>query len=347
MSPNRLFLPGLLALLLLFWAAWHLYAGWGLVSLDLRDAPLAQAIAAISRQGGIEIVSNLDPATPVTLKVKRVPPVEALDILAIRSEASWQLAYLGAPEAGAINEVLAVFRAGGETTGWASFAAGGFSLIAPQSGAALDLRGTLWTPSEPGGLPALLKEAAEKTGVFLAAPADWKPSVSAPQAAPMAVAMPRLFRSAGGVTREVFLLRASPSRDDEMGGGRGGAWIGSRPGGEQRGERGGGWRNSPGGEQNLVARAEAQIALLPQNEQERAREDVRLMGEFWRGMRDLPEQERRAKAQEFFSRPEVSDRMDERRLAREAKMTPQQRVERSKRYFERKQAAQDGPNRGS
>ena len=32
--------------------------------------------------------------------------------------------------------------------------------------------------------------------------------------------------------------------------------------------------------------------------------------------------------------------MDERRLAREAKMTPQQRVDRAKRYFERKQAAQ-------
>ena len=344
MSQNRLFLPGLLAVLVLIWVAWQVYAGWGLVTLDLRDAPLAKAIAAISRQGGIEIVSNLDPSTPVTIKVKRVPPVEALDIVAVRTEASWQLAYLGAPEAGAIDDVLAIFRAGGKTTGWASFNAGGFSLIAPQSGAALDLRGTLWTPSEPGGLPALLEEAAQKTGVFLAAPADWKPSVSAPEAAPMAVAMPRLFRSAGGVAREVFLLRASPSRDDDMGGGRGGAWIGSRSGGEQRG---GSWTSSMGGQQNTVARAEAQIALLPQNEQERAREDVRLMGEFWRGMRDLPEQERRAKAQEFFSRPEVADRMDERRMAREAKMTPQQRVERSKQYFERKQAAKAGQNRGS
>ena len=39
--------------------------------------------------------------------------------------------------------------------------------------------------------------------------------------------------------------------------------------------------------------------------------------------------------------------MDERRLAREAKMTPQQRVERSKQYFERKQAAKAEQNRGS
>ena len=344
MSSNRLFLPGLLAVLALFWVAWQIYAGWGLVTLDLRDAPLAKAITAISRQGGIEIVSNLDPSTPVTIKVKRVAPVEALDIVAVRTEASWQLAYLGAPEAGAIDDVLGVFRAGGETTGWASFDAGGFSLVAPQSGEALDLRGTFWTPSEPGGLSALLDEAAQKTGVFLAAPADWKPSVSAPQAAPMDVAMPRLFRSAGGVAREVFLLRARPSRDDDMGGGRGGAWIGKPTGG---GQRGGGWMRAMGDLQNTAARAEAQIALLPESEQERAREDVRLMGEFWREMRDLPEEERRAKAREFFSRPEVADRMDERRMAREAKMTPQQRVERSKRYFERKQAAKAEQNRGS
>jgi len=184
-------------------------------------------------------------------------------------------------------------------------------------------------------LEALLEEAAQKTGVFLAAPADWKPSVSAPEAAPVAVAMPRLFRSAGGVSREIFLLRARPSRDDDSagGGGRGGAWIGSRSGG---GERGGGWMRDMGGLQNTAARAEAQIALLPASEQEKAREDVRLMGEFWREMRELPEQERRAKAQEFFSRPEVSERMDERRMAREAKMTPKQRVERAQRYLERK-----------
>ena len=344
MSPNRLLLPGLLAVLALLWVVWPIYAGWGLVTLDLREAPLAKAIAAISRQGGIEIVSNLDPSTPVTIKVKRVPPVEALDIVAVRTESSWQLAYLGAPEAGAIDHVLAVFRAGGETTGWASFDAGGFNLIAPQSGAALDLRSTFWTPSEPGGLPALLEEAAQKTGVFLAAPADWKPSVSAPKAASVAVAMPRLFRSAGGVSREVFLLRTRPSRDDGLGGGRGGAWIGSRSGGRQGG---GGWMRTMGDLQNTAARAEAQIALLPESEQERAREDVRLMGEFWRGMRDLPGDERRAKAREFFRRPEGADRMDERRLAREAKMTPQQRVERSKQYFERKQAAKAEQNRGS
>ncbi|MEX1010221.1 MAG: hypothetical protein WEC72_02640 [Chthoniobacterales bacterium] len=343
MPQNRLILPGLLALLVLLWTGWQIYAGWGLVTLDLRDAPLSKALAAISRQGGIEIASNVDPTIPVTIKVKRVPPVEALDIVAVRAEATWRLTYLGAPEQAAINTALADFRAGGEAPGWTSYGAGGFNLVAPQSGAALDLRRVTWTPSEPGGLPALLEEAAQKTGVLLAAPAEWNPSVSAPSAGPIATTAPRLFRDAGGVSREVFLLRARPSRgdDDWGGGGRGGSWIGSGSGG---GGRGGGWMRALGDGQRTEERVEAQIALLPKNEQEKAREDSRLMRQFWQEVRDLPEDQRRAKAQEFFNRPEVAERMDERRMAREAKMTPQQRVERAKQYFERKQAAKSQQN---
>ena len=239
---DRRFLSmGLLALFAAGWVAWNIYAGWGLVTLDVRNEPVAKVISSISRQGGIDIASNLDPSTPVTLKVKRVPPVEALDIVAVRTDASWRLAYLGAPDEKSIDAALTAFRAGSEAAGWSSYGSGGFAMVEPQSGAALDLRRVIWTPSEPGGLPALLEEAAQKTGVLLAAPTDWKPSVSAPPAGPIAKTALRLFRDAGGVSREVFLLRARPSRDDGDwdGGGRGGgSWIGSGTGG---GERGGGW----------------------------------------------------------------------------------------------------------
>jgi hypothetical protein len=312
--------------------AWQIYAGWGLVTLDVRNAPVAKVLSSISRQGGIDIASNLDPSTPVTLKVKRVPPVEALDIVAVRTDASWRLAYLGAPDEKSIDAALTAFRAGSEAAGWSSYGGGGFAMVEPQSGAALDLRRVAWTPSEPGGLPALLEEAAQKTGVLLAAPTDWKPSASAPPAGPITKTAPRLFRDAGGVSREVFLLRARPSRDDGDwdSGGRGGAWIGSGAGG--------GWMRSLGDGKSTEERVEAQIALLPKNEQEKARADARLMRQFWQEVRDLPEDQRRAKAQEFFNRPEVAERMDERRMAREAKMTPKQRVERAQRYLERKAA---------
>jgi hypothetical protein len=329
---RRLLSIGLLVLLAAGWVAWQIYAGWGLVTLDVRNEPVAKVLSSISRQGGIDIASNLDPSTPVTLKVKRVPPVEALDIVAVRTDASWRLAYLGAPDEKSIDAALTAFRAGSEAAGWSSYGGGGFAMVEPQSGAALDLRRVAWTPSEPGGLPALLEEAAQKTGVLLAAPTDWKPSASAPPAGPITKTAPRLFRDAGGVSREVFLLRARPSRDDGDwdSGGRGGAWIGSGAGG--------GWMRSLGDGKSTEERVEAQIALLPKNEQEKARADARLMRQFWQEVRDLPEDQRRAKAQEFFNRPEVAERMDERRMAREAKMTPKQRVERAQRYLERKAA---------
>lgn len=336
MPRNRLLLPGLLGLLVLLWGAWQLYAGWGLVTLDVRDAPLSKVLASISRQGGIEIASSMDPSTPVTLKVKRVPPVEALDIVAVRTDASWRLAYLGAPNEADIKAVLANFRAGAEAAAWTSHGAGGFGMVEPQSGAALDLRAVRWNPSGSGDLPSLLEEASQKTGVLIAAPSDWKPAADAPKPGPIADAAPQLFRNAGGACREVFLLRARPSRDDDGfgGGGRGGPWIGGTSG---DGERGGGWR-SMGSPERTAERVEAQIALLPKAEQQKARNDFKMMREFWQSVRDLPEDQRRAKAQEFFNRPEVAERMDERRMAREAKMTPKQRVERAQRYLERKAA---------
>ncbi|MFM8458678.1 MAG: hypothetical protein ACKOB0_06985, partial [Chthoniobacterales bacterium] len=74
-------------------------------------------------------------------------------------------------------------------------------------------------------------------------------------------------------------------------------------------------------------------------EQKKAREDTGMMREFWQSVRDLPEEQRREKAREFFTRPEIQERMEDRRLAREAKMTPQQRIERSQRYWDRKAEA--------
>lgn len=332
---RRLPLLGLLALLAAAWVAWQIYAGWGLVTLDVQNQPVAKVLASISRQGGIEIASNLDPTTPITLKVKRVPPVEALDIVAVRTDASWRLAYLGAPDEKSIDAALAAFRRGSEVDGWSSYGGGGFTVIEPQSGAALDLRRIKWTPGAPGNLHDLLDDAAQKTGALLAAVKDWNPSTAPPAAGAIAETVPRLLRQAGGASREVFLLRARPRGEDEdTGRGRGGPWIGRSP--EATEGNSGGWRRAAGDPQATTERVEAQIALLPEGEQAKAREDFRMMRDFWQSVRELPEEQRRAKAQEFFNRPEVAERMDQRRLAREAKMTPQQRIERAQRYLERK-----------
>lgn len=335
---NRGVLIGTLTGLLVLWGAWQIYSGWGLVSLDFENAPAGKVLASISRQGGLEIASNLDPSTPVTIKVHRVPALEALDIVAVRTGSSWRLAYLGAQNKSAIESALAAFRAGQTAEGWSGNGAGGFSTVQPMSGTPLDLRQIEWQPAGRGELQKLLAQAAEETGVYLSAPSDWSPQVNSPQGGRMSDAVPALFRQAGGVSREVFLVRGPlpGERDSEDGGSwRGGrAWIGPAPAqGESRG---------PGGFGNpeaIARRTEAQIKLLPPAEQKKARDDAGMMRDFWQSVRGLPEEQRREKAREFFNRPEIQERMEDRRVAREAKMSPQQRIERSQRYWDRKAEA--------
>ena len=334
MSDRRPLLLAFLGLLLTGWVFWQIYAGWGLVTLDEKNAPLARVLGSIARQGGIEIATNLDPSTPVTIKVKRVPPVEALDIVAVRTDANWRLAYLGAPDKSAIDQSLAAFRSGAPVENWSSFGSGGFSLVQPPSGAALDLRRVRWEPSGTGPLSDFMQDAANKTGVFLAAPDDWNPQTAAPAPAIISRAAADLFRQAGGTVREVFLLRGRPPGEEEESRGdrRGSGWIGSGD------ANGGGWGAMLADPDSIVRRSEAQIALLPASEQAQARSDLDLFKKLSQELASLPEEQRRERAREFFNRPEIAERMDERRMAREAKMTREQRIERAQRYLERKAA---------
>jgi len=331
---------GIICGLLVLWAAWHIYSGWGLVTLDMKDEPVGKVLSSIGRQGDIEIATDLDPSTPVSIEVNRVPPLEALDIVAVRTESSWRLAYLGAPEKAAIESALTAFRSGQTAEGWSGYGTGGFNAVQSRTGVPLDLRLVEWQPSGGGELQQLLAQASEETGVYLSAPNDWSPQVENVEGGRMANAAPALFRQAGGVGREVFLLRgpaADETRGDDDGGWRGNrSWVGSPPArnaGRERGPRE--WGNP----ELAAKRAEAQIKLLPPEEQKKAREETSVMREFWQSVRELPEEQRRAKAREFFTRPEIQERMEDRRLAREAKMTPAQRIERSQRYWGRKAEA--------
>ena len=177
-----------------------------------------------------------------------------------------------------------------------------------------DLRQVEWQPAGGGELQKILAQASEETGVYLSVPSDWSPQVDNPKGGRMADAAPALFRQAGGVSREVFLLRGpapdEPRGDDDSGWRGNRSWVGSPPAsatGRERGSRG--WGNP----EAAAKRTEAQIKLLPPEEQKKAREDTGMMREFWQSVRDLPDDQRRAKAREFFSRPEVQERMEDRR----------------------------------
>ncbi|MBU3665753.1 MAG: hypothetical protein FGM15_07750 [Chthoniobacterales bacterium] len=339
MTDKQKLLPAILVALIAGWAGWYFISGWGLVTLDCNDTPVQKVLSSIARQGGIKIETNLDPSTPVTIKVKRVPPLEALDIVAARTEAAWRLAYLGSPDVQTIESALAAFRSSQQAEGWSSFGGGGFSLIEPRSGIPLDLRRVVWNPSGTANLHDTLRQIAGETGALTAAPKDWNPDTVNTKGGEVRRVVPELFAKLGGHSREVFLLRRAPQRtenadaDADQPRRGGGNWIGSNP------VRDAGSRGPWGDPQQAAARAEAQIALLPKDEQPEARKDLDTMRQFWGELRNLPEDQRRAKAQEFFNSPAMQERMEQRRMAREAKMTPEQRNQRSRRYFDRKRAA--------
>lgn len=123
LKSRVLILSGIAALMAVV-LVWKWVAGWGLVTLNVRDVPLAQALKSIERQGRVKIVTNADPSTPVTMLVEKVSAYDAIDTLALAIDADTRLAYVAAPDSRQIKNVLAAYAGGSNPGGWTVFAGG-------------------------------------------------------------------------------------------------------------------------------------------------------------------------------------------------------------------------------
>jgi hypothetical protein len=327
---------------------WRWAVDWGLVTLNYVNAPLSKVIRSIESQGRVRIITNAEPATPVTIRLKRAPVFEAIDTLATRVDGDVRLAYLGAPSAKQIVEGLAAFESGSNSEDWAVFFLGFGRGMVMSDGAVLDPRFMEWNVTQVAddSLQALLEQGAQKTGALFAVPKDWNPApVKLPSSGKTGKVAAALAKAAKGEMREVFLLTVHPRRSAED------RDAGSRPSEEVRetatvftpprrgpGER---WGNP----EWMAERAQARIALLPQDEQAEAQRRFDEMRVFWQSLRDLPEQERRAKIEEQMNRPDVQAVMEERAAARDAKRTPQQREQRYRNYIQRKEQIKGAPTK--
>ncbi len=151
-----------------------------------------------------------------------------------------------------------------------------------------------------------------------------------------------IAKASRGKVEEVFLVYVRPD---------------APPGGEEDGAR---WRPpvtifSPGPvgparpfrPEWVAERTENQIALLPPDQKAQVQKDMEDMRAFRESLRGLSEDERRAKMEEFFNRPDVQERMDERMSQRESQSSPQQREARYRNYVERREAAKSASNPGA
>lgn len=317
------------------------------VTLNFTNAPLAKIIKSIERQGHVRIVTNADPATTASIKVKRVPVYDAIDTLATRVDGDVRLAYIAAPDARKIDDALAAFSASSNPGGWTAFAAGfgGRSMV---DNDAFDPRRIEWQISEmpDRNLQSFLNQGAQKTGVTFAVPSDWNPVLGSLPAGGNVGKMARaVIGSAKGNVKELFLLSVRPARTAGNGPPRegardeGGGWgsVGASIFSPQRGNRGGmnmEW---------MAERAQAQIAQLPPEERAQAQQQFDEMRKLWASLRDLSPEERRAKMEEIMDKPEVQAAIDDRMAARDAKSSPEQRESRYRNYIQRKMAAKGSP----
>ncbi len=334
MPRLRILLPLLVALVVAN-VAWLVWSRWGLITIHADDRPLPEVIRSIEKQGGIRLHSNLDPATKVKMHVTRVPLTEALETLSALTEARWRLAYVFGQDQGAIATAIAGFEAGQKTEGWKLI----YVPLFGTPGAEVeeippDPRRDTWTvkaPAEPT-LQAYLEEAGRNVSAAFAVPETWNPTIGkAPGSGEITKLAPKLASAAGGKYEEFFLLergaRRGPPDTAETG-------DGARP----PGPPGGGGMNREAIEQ----RALAEIAKLPAEKQPAAKQEFEERKAFFASMADLTPDQRRAKMEDFFSRPEVQERMEERLAQDESRRTPEQRVERFKKYNERKAAIKAG-----
>ncbi len=308
---------------------YYVWRGWGLITIRAEDRPLSEVVRSIEKQGHVTLKYDLDPATKVSMNVVRVPVSEALETLATVTDARWRLTYVFGPDSGAVRSTIAGLASGEKSDAWKA-------LYYPLPPIALDDSSTVlpdprrdtWAVKVPEEhkLQAYLDGAAKSVSASFVVPVSWNPDVNAaPKSGQIRSVAPKLASAAKGQVDELFLLAKNERRGD--------------PG---DGEGGGGGGGFGGGFRSMGDRMQAEIDKLPPEKRVAAQAEMDERKAFFTALRDLPPEERRAKMESFFEKTEVQDRMEKLQADRDARRTPQQRVQRAQKYRERKTQVLNG-----
>ncbi|MFV0337194.1 MAG: hypothetical protein ACK5LK_02985 [Chthoniobacterales bacterium] len=341
---------GIGAVIAVFFLLRFVFSGSG-ISVNYEKVPLQTVLQQLSKKLDVPLESNLPPDTPVTLHLKNISKADLIDTLAVRLDASWQLAYVMAPEKSQIDALFTAYREKQNLEkGWLSFGGnnrGGQFLTTEISDPQLDE----WTVEkvETGDLPGYLNQGSQKTRALFAIAPEWTPSVTqVPKSDVVGKVAAQLAKATGGEVREIILISERGWRGGQ--GDRENTDRGNRPppseGRErrlrdavfamERGERNETWEN-----EKL-----AQITRdLPAAERKEVLEEAQNMRKIWSELRELPPEERRKKIEELMQDPKMQERMEEMRDLRDSKRTPEQRMERSRRYLDRKMKAREESGR--
>jgi len=319
--------------------AWHIYAEWGLVTIDVTNAPLATVMHSIERQAWVNLATNMPGDTKVTMHIKKYPLPDALEALSIVTESRWRLTYVFAPIRARSSECSAPFpgtrRRRVEVGLLPALPAGHGGRICPHPGPAarhVDRQGArrkdapgLSGPRRPERLRQLclsgiLESGRHRQALHRSSP---RPRSQARQ--------PRSCQGTGG-----FPLHEADSPRRRDCGGEGGG-DDERMEGRFRGGGGDGLfaRNGREGREGMEARALAEIEKLPPAQQAAARTQFNERKAFFQSLRDLPPDQRQAKIEEMMNQASVQAQQQAQQNQRDSQQTPEQREDRAENYMNR------------
>ncbi len=332
-------LLSIVALLGLTWLGLWIHSGWGTITLDFENKPLSAVLRSFTNQSNLKVITDLDLAKPITIRVRRVPVTEALEALQGATESRGRLAVLLAPDPTSMKNLLSVLPSPSENSGIRSLEyrtpwlfRGGMDGLPIER----DPRNQFWKPSPQLALQLLptAEHAAQNTEVRLLIPDSWNPPLKkSPQAGPLFSSIPALAKSAGGVSQLVYLLPASSDRD----GPGGPPMTRDAPRGNLR------WTEpAPLSPEALLARFESRIRDLPSSQQAEARQTAEDSVRQYREWSTLTEEERDKKRQELMNDPVRSERTGEGFSRAMRKMSPEQRSQRYQRYVQRRSSQKGG-----
>lgn len=342
MFNSRLALFGwIIAALVVLNVAGMIWSNWGLVTLNYKDAPLQEVLDSLQKQAGIQVKTNLDPATPVTIRVIKKTFPEALEVLAAVTESNWRLAYVLAPAKEDIAKFFDTWVSGTRPEDWrwigrggggGNFGGMGGGGIPDDTEEYLDPRGNPWNiqPVDTSELQVLLQQGNILTDALFVVPASWNPKIeSLPSAGVVQKLAYNVASAVNGQAEETFLLigiqRPAAENTDQA---------------EQRPQRpqGSEFRFPQSGQMDAwrEQRTQERLAKLPPDKRVEAQAEIDQRKSMFEEMRKLTPEQRQAKFQEMMNDPAMQEKMEENQAKRDSKNTPEQRLKRFKRYVDRK-----------